>query len=152
VRRKAEGGRMALLLALLVTVAMPIFARDIPAPVQAALAKSAVPVDAVSIVVEPVEGGTPLVSYRASAAMNPASVMKIVTSYAALELLGPAFTFKTDFLVRGEISNGVLDGDLAIRGGGDPKLTYERLWQAAHELRARGLREIRGDVIVDRSY
>jgi D-alanyl-D-alanine carboxypeptidase/D-alanyl-D-alanine-endopeptidase (penicillin-binding protein 4) len=64
----------------------------------------------------------------------------------------PAFVFKTDFLVRGEVSNGVLEGDLVIRGGGDPKLTYEKLWQAAHELRARGLREIRGDVIMDRSY
>jgi D-alanyl-D-alanine carboxypeptidase/D-alanyl-D-alanine-endopeptidase (penicillin-binding protein 4) len=84
--------------------------------------------------------------------MNPASVMKLATAYAALDLLGPTFTFRTDFLAAGEIASGVLEGDLAIRGGGDPKLTIERLWQAAHALRARGLREIRGDVVVDRGY
>ena len=127
-------------------------ARDLPRPVEAALAKAGVPVAAVSVVVEPVEGGTPLVAHRADAAMNPASVMKIVTSYAALDLLGPAFTFRTDFLTRGEMAGGALEGDLVIRGGGDPKLTYERAWQIAHELRARGLREIRGDIVVDRSY
>jgi D-alanyl-D-alanine carboxypeptidase/D-alanyl-D-alanine-endopeptidase (penicillin-binding protein 4) len=140
----------AALLAL--ALALPVFAQDLPPPVQSALAKANVPASAVGALVMPVDGGAPLVSHRASAAMNPASVLKILTSYAALDLLGPAFTFRTDFLVRGELANGILEGDLVIRGGGDPKLTYDRLWQAAHALRARGLREIRGDVIVDRSY
>src|SRR4029079_7756357 len=92
--------------------------------------RAGVPAEAVSVVVEPVEGGPALVSHRADAPMNPASVLKIVTSYAALDLLGPAFTFHTDFLVRGELANGVLDGDLVIRGGGDPHLKYERVWHA----------------------
>jgi D-alanyl-D-alanine carboxypeptidase/D-alanyl-D-alanine-endopeptidase (penicillin-binding protein 4) len=152
VRLTAGGGRFAIFAVMLLAAALPALARDLPAPVETALAKAGVPTSAVAVVVEPVDGGAPIVSHRASAAMNPASVMKVVTSHAAFDLLGPAFTFKTDFLVRGELSNGVLQGDLAIRGGGDPKLTYERLWQVAHELRARGLREIRGDVIIDRSY
>jgi len=101
-----------------------------------------VPASAASAVVQGVEGGTPLVSHQAAAAVNPASLMKLVTSFAALELLGPAFTFHTDVLASGAIANGVLDGDLVIRGGGDPKLTYERLWQLAHQLRSKGLREI----------
>lgn len=143
---------MRAFLAALLAAALPGWANDLPAPVQAALARAAIPASSVAVVVEPVEGGAPLVAHRASVAMKPASVMKVVTSYAALDLLGPAFTFHTDFLVRGELANGVLQGDLVIRGGGDPKLTYERLWQAAHELRARGLREIRGEVIVDRGY
>jgi D-alanyl-D-alanine carboxypeptidase/D-alanyl-D-alanine-endopeptidase (penicillin-binding protein 4) len=84
--------------------------------------------------------------------MNMASVMKLVTTLAALDLLGPAFTFHTDVFIRGELANGVLEGDLVIRGGGDPHLTYDRVWQLAHQLRARGLREIRGDIVVDRSY
>ncbi|MGE5616644.1 MAG: D-alanyl-D-alanine carboxypeptidase/D-alanyl-D-alanine-endopeptidase, partial [Bacillota bacterium] len=75
-----------------------------------------------------------------------------VTTLAALDLLGPAFTFHTDVFVRGELVNGVLDGDLIIRGGGDPHLTYERVWQLAHQLRSRGLREIRGDIVIDRGY
>jgi D-alanyl-D-alanine carboxypeptidase/D-alanyl-D-alanine-endopeptidase (penicillin-binding protein 4) len=138
--------------ALALCAAFPAAARDVPQPVEAALAKAGVPLGAVSIVVEPVESGGALLTHRATAPMNPASVMKVITSYAALDALGPAFTFHTDFLVRGELANGILAGDLIVRGGGDPKLTYERMWQAAHELRARGLREIRGDVIFDRSY
>jgi D-alanyl-D-alanine carboxypeptidase/D-alanyl-D-alanine-endopeptidase (penicillin-binding protein 4) len=127
-------------------------ARDIPAPVAEALARAGIPATAVAIVVEPVDGARAGVSHRATASLNPASAMKLVTAYAALELLGPAFTFRTDVLFTGEIAGGVLAGDLVIRGGGDPKLTYERLWQLSHQLHARGLREIRGDVIVDRGY
>ena len=127
-------------------------ARELPPPVAEALRAAGVPQAAASVLVEPVEGGAPLVSHQAGAALHPASVMKIFTTYAALDLLGPAFTFHTDVLTTGELANGVLSGDLILRGGGDPKLTYERLWQLAHQLRARGLREIRGDVILDRGY
>jgi len=140
---------LALCFALAIATAQ---AREIPATVRAALAKAKVPLDAVSILVEPVEAAPPALVHRISVEMNPASVMKLVTTAAALDLLGPAFTFHTDVLHTGELANGVLAGDLVLRGGGDPKLTYERLWQLAHQLRSRGLREIRGDVIVDRGY
>ena len=119
---------------------------------QQALARAKVPLEAVAVVVEPVLSGPVLVSHRAKEPMNPASVMKLFTTFAALELLGPAFTFRTDVLVSGTVAGGLLDGDLVIRGGGDPKLTYERLWQVAHHLRARGIREVKGDVILDRGY
>jgi len=127
-------------------------AAQLPAPVRDALARARVPAGAVAVVVQPVEGGRAIVSHNTAASMNPASVMKLVTAYAALDMLGPAFTFKTDVLVTGEVAGGVLAGDLVLRGGGDPKLTSERLWQLAHRLRSRGVREIRGDVILDRSY
>jgi serine-type D-Ala-D-Ala carboxypeptidase/endopeptidase (penicillin-binding protein 4) len=128
------------------------FAREIPATVRAALAQARVPMSAVSILVEPADAGPPVLVHRISVAMNPASVMKLVTTYAGLDLLGPAFRFHTDVLYTGELANGILTGDLVLRGGGDPKLTYDRLWQLAHQLRSRGVREIRGDVILDRSY
>src|SRR5207247_3125138 len=80
-------------------------------------------------VVEPVEGGRALVSHQAAASLNPASVMKLVTSYAALELLGPAFVFHTDVLVAGEISAGVLDGDLVIRRSEERRVGKE--WRAS---------------------
>ena len=127
-------------------------ARGLPEPVKAALARARVPEGAVAIVVEPVAGGPALVAHEARTPMTPASVMKLFTSLAALELLGPAFTFRTDVLASGTVAAGVLSGDLVIRGGGDPKLTYERLWQVAHQVRARGVREIHGDVILDRGY
>ena len=130
----------------------PTEAKDLPEPVRAALARAGVPASAASVVVEPVADGPMLVSHEARAPVNPASVMKLVTTFAALDLLGPAFTFRTDFLLDGTLANGALDGNLVIRGGGDPKLTYDNLWRIAHQLRARGLREIRGDVVIDRSY
>jgi D-alanyl-D-alanine carboxypeptidase/D-alanyl-D-alanine-endopeptidase (penicillin-binding protein 4) len=130
----------------------PVVAAGLPQSVQKELARAGVPASAVSVVVEPVLDGPVLVSHEAKAPVNPASVMKLVTTYAALDLLGPAFTFRTDFLLDGALARGVLDGNLVIRGGGDPKLTYDNLWRIAHQLRARGLREIRGDVVVDRGY
>jgi len=142
--------KRALLLALLLpSLAL---AQALPRPVREALRDAHVPVEAVAIVVQGVDATRPVLAHRASEPVNPASVMKIVTSVAAFDLLGPAFRFHTDVLARGELHDGVLAGDLVIRGGGDPKLTYERLWQLAHQLRARGVRDIRGDVILDRSY
>jgi D-alanyl-D-alanine carboxypeptidase/D-alanyl-D-alanine-endopeptidase (penicillin-binding protein 4) len=120
--------------------------------VREALARSKVPLEAVSAVVTPLDGRKDVVAHRALEPRNPASVMKLVTAYAALELLGPAFTFHTDVLVKGDLVGGVLDGNVWLRGGGDPKLTFEQLWMMAHDLRSRGLREIRGDVVLDRGY
>src|SRR5206468_9574795 len=96
-------------------------------------------------------GGRPVASHRESVPMTPASVLKLVTTYAALDLLGPAYTFKTDVLATGSLQGGVLEGDLVLRGGGDPKLTYERAWQLVLQLRSRGVREVRGDIVIDRS-
>jgi D-alanyl-D-alanine carboxypeptidase/D-alanyl-D-alanine-endopeptidase (penicillin-binding protein 4) len=144
-------GRALLALALLLAP-LAAFARELPLPVRAALQADGVPLSAVAVRVEPVVKGPILLAHRDDAPMNPASVMKLVTSYAALDLLGPAFRFHTDVLLDGTLDNGVLRGNLVLRGGGDPKLTYERLWQLAQRLRARGLREIDGDVIVDRGY
>ena len=139
-------------LALLATVVPLAAMAQLPAPVRTALQKAGVPPSAVAVVVQPVDSARPIVSHNAAAPMNPASVMKLVTSYAALDLLGPAFTFKTDVLVTGTVAGGVLDGDLVLRGGGDPKLTYERLWQLLRQVRTRGVREVRGDIVLDRSY
>ena len=84
--------------------------------------------------------------------MNPASTIKLVTTYAALELLGPSFTWKTEVYADGPIRGDVLEGDLVLRGTGDPKLTLENFWLILRALRARGLREIRGDLVLDRGY
>ena len=144
--------RAIAVLAFAAAAACAAQARELPAPVRQALARAGVPLDAVSAIVEPVDARGPVVSHRASEPRNPASVMKLVTTYAALELLGPAFTFHTDALATGELVAGVLDGNLWLRGGGDPKLTFDQVWMMAHALRSRGLREIRGDVVVDRGY
>ena len=83
--------------------------------------------------------------------MNPASVMKLVTTTVALELLGPAYTWRTEVHLAGKLQNERLDGDLILRGGGDPHLTMESLWMLLRDVRARGVREITGDLVLDRS-
>lgn len=127
------------------------FANGLPQGLAQALEKAAIPPEAISIYVQPAEGGAPLLSFNASQPMNPASTMKLVTTYAALEGLGPAYTWKTAIWALGEIREGKLQGDLVIRGGGDPFLTLERIWLMQRALREKGVREINGNLLLDTS-
>jgi D-alanyl-D-alanine carboxypeptidase/D-alanyl-D-alanine-endopeptidase (penicillin-binding protein 4) len=127
-------------------------AGGLPAPVAFALKRAGVPLTGVALSVQEVGASRPLVAVNAGKPMNPASTMKLVTTLAALELLGPTFTWKTDVLAAGPLRGDVLEGDLVLRGQGDPKLTIENFWLMLRALRSRGLREIRGDLVLDRSY
>ena len=127
-------------------------AQPLPAAVERALKHAQIPLSAVAAYVQDVDGGKPLLAHRAGQSMNPASTMKLITTYAALELLGPTFTWKTEAYAGGKLEGGVLQGDLILKGYGDPKLTLERFWLLLRRLRALGLREIRGDLVLDRSY
>jgi D-alanyl-D-alanine carboxypeptidase/D-alanyl-D-alanine-endopeptidase (penicillin-binding protein 4) len=80
---------------------------------------------------------------------SPASTIKVLTTFASLDLLGPAYVWHTRALTRGEIRNGVLDGDLILQGGGDPYMTLERWWNFARTLRDKGLKTISGDIVID---
>lgn len=135
--------------ALTVSAAEP---EALPAGVQQALSRSGIPAAAVAVVVRPIDGGKTVLRHRGDAAMNPASLMKLVTTTAALELLGPAYTWRTEVLAdAAPDTNGILAGDLYLRGSGDPKFTYDRLWLLLRGLRGRGLRDIRGNLVIDRS-
>ena len=124
----------------------------LPPAVAQALAAAKVPMAAVAIVVQEAGANRDTLSLNASTPMNPASVMKLVTTYAALELLGPAYRWKTEAWVNGSLRDGVLEGDVVLKGGGDPKLDLEAFWILLRALRGRGLREIRGDLILDRAF
>ncbi len=82
----------------------------------------------------------------------PASVMKIITTSAALHYLSPEYRFKTEFLYRGERKENILQGDLIIRGGGDPRLTTEQLWHIATKIKDSGINEITGNLVVDTHF
>ena len=123
----------------------------LPGPVATALQHAKVPPDALSAIVLPVEGGSARLAWHGEAARNPASVMKLVTTYAALELLGPAFTWKTPVYVQGAVRDGTLKGNVYIRGQGDPKLVAERLWLMLRRLQGQGVAHIDGDIVLDRS-
>ena len=105
----------------------------------------------VALYVHEVGRSRPLVEHNVDRAMNPASTMKLLTTLAGLELLGPNFTWRTEAWLDGTLNGDVLQGNLVLKGYGDPKLTIEDLWLFLRDLRARGLREIRGDLVLDRS-
>ncbi|TVP91207.1 MAG: D-alanyl-D-alanine carboxypeptidase/D-alanyl-D-alanine-endopeptidase [Pseudomonadaceae bacterium] len=121
---------------------------QLPASISQALSNAQIPTNAMSLAIIPLEGQGLAQFVNAEQAVNPASTMKLLTTYAALELLGPDYQWHTELFSNGDISNGVLNGDLIFRTGGDPKLTQERLWLLLRELRANGIVEVRGDLVL----
>lgn len=95
--------------------------------------------------------GTMLAAHRAEQPFNPASVAKIITALAAVDLLGATHKWQTTLATRGRLKDGVLHGDLYLIGGGDPTFTTENLLHMLSTLRSRGVRDIRGDLIIDDS-
>ncbi|MEO7391812.1 MAG: D-alanyl-D-alanine carboxypeptidase/D-alanyl-D-alanine-endopeptidase [Ramlibacter sp.] len=137
---------------LLAWAALPTLAQQaLPAEVDAALARARLPRDSISVLVVDAEGkAAPRVSHRAEAPVNPASVAKLATTFAGLDLLGPAFTWTTPVYVEGAVQNGTLNGNLYIKGQGDPKLVAERLWLLMRRVQGLGIRTIAGDIVLDR--
>ena len=132
--------------------AAPPAARGLPAEVEAALVQGGLPREAMVAWVEEVGDKTrPRVSWQGDRLVNPASLMKLVTTYAGLELLGPAYSWSTPVWLQGPVVDGVLQGNLVIKGHGDPKLVLERIWLLLRRVQQAGVREIRGDIVVDRS-
>jgi D-alanyl-D-alanine carboxypeptidase/D-alanyl-D-alanine-endopeptidase (penicillin-binding protein 4) len=123
----------------------------LPAGVTQALLAAKIPVANAAVVVQELGVHHETLRVNAATPMNPASVMKLVTTYAALEQLGPAYRWKTEVHSAGTLLDGVLQGDLILKGGGDPKLDLEAFWRLVRALRGKGLREIRGDLVLDRS-
>ena len=136
----------------------PPAAKDtLPPSVSAALKQANIPRDTISILVRPVQATpdaplpTARLSYRASAEMNPASVIKLITTSAALSLLGPDFTWRNRVFIDGPVKDQVLQGNLYLKGSGDPKLVVERLQALIEAVQQKGVRDIRGDIILDGS-
>jgi serine-type D-Ala-D-Ala carboxypeptidase/endopeptidase (penicillin-binding protein 4) len=138
------------LVALAALAAWPTFAQGWPAEVDAALARARLPRDAIALVVVDADGkSAPRLSHRADAPVNPASIAKLATTFAGLELLGPAFTWATPVYVDGVVRDGTLQGTLYIKGQGDPKLVVERLWLLLRRVQGLGIRAIAGDIVLD---
>ncbi|HEU0282150.1 MAG TPA: D-alanyl-D-alanine carboxypeptidase/D-alanyl-D-alanine-endopeptidase [Gallionella sp.] len=124
----------------------------LPGTVTQLLKDAGIPLSSVAIEVREAGARKPFLSLNADRPMNPASTMKLLTTYAALDMLGPAYSWKTEAYLDGELKDGVLYGNLVLKGYGDPKFTLEQFWLWLRELRARGLHEIRGDLVLDRSF
>ncbi len=114
----------------------------------------------IALHVEHIEDGEVLYSKKSDLPFIPASNQKIVTAVAALDLLGPDYEFLTTLWMSGEITEGVLDGDLWLVGGGDPTLGSPAAGESptaqfdrwARLLEGYGIRRIGGDVVIDQSF
>jgi len=149
VRSVARAGR--LIGALLAVAAVSAHAA-LPRAIGRAFLDAGIPLNHVSIVVQDTAKLRPLFAHDPNRPRNPASVMKLVTTFAALELLGPDYRWKTEAYLGGALVEGELHGDLILKGYGDPKITVEQWQSFIAQLRANGLATIDGDLVVDRSY
>ena len=125
---------------------------QLPAEVQAVLQRAKVPSENFHVmVIDTHSGSTPRLSHQAQVRVNPASLMKLATTTAALDLLGPAFVWRTPVYVDGPVRDGVLQGNLYIKGSGDPRLVVERLWLLMRRIQSLGIQKIQGDIVLERS-
>jgi serine-type D-Ala-D-Ala carboxypeptidase/endopeptidase (penicillin-binding protein 4) len=141
---------LAFAICVLVMNAAPALALPgAPAPVAQTIAAQHLPPNSVSFVIIDPDTGKLVAGQSIDTPRSPASTIKLVTTFASLDLLGPAYVWHTRASTRGVFSNGVLEGDLILQGGGDPYMTLERWWSFARSLRGKGLKTIRGDIIID---
>lgn len=124
----------------------------IPPRVQRVLDGHNLPENSVSFFVREVGAADPLFAFNADQPMNPASTAKTITTLAALETLGPAFTWKTELYALGTVADGILQGDLLLKGGGDPFLVEEQLRSMLKALQRTGIEYITGNLVLDGSY
>ncbi len=144
-KRWLMGGAMVLLLGT-------VQAQGLPPNLASLWKASKLPDKSLSLVVQEI-GGPRIISMNATESRNPASVMKLVTTWAALSELGPNYVWRTDFLTEPGTrpdAKGVLSGPLYLRAGGDPQFLLQDLWTLLRELRMRGVKQI-NDLVIDRS-
>jgi serine-type D-Ala-D-Ala carboxypeptidase/endopeptidase (penicillin-binding protein 4) len=143
--------RQLLLLMLLCAPSAAWSAAALPSSISQVINTERLPPNSVSFVIIDPDSGRVLLSQLPDVPRSPASTVKTLTTFAALDMLGPTYTWHTRAATRGTINGGVLDGDLILQGGGDPYITLERWWSFVQALRAKGLKSIRGDIVIDNS-
>jgi D-alanyl-D-alanine carboxypeptidase/D-alanyl-D-alanine-endopeptidase (penicillin-binding protein 4) len=124
----------------------------LPVPVTAVLSHRQLPPDSLSLYVRDLTTDEVVLRWNDDVPRNPASTIKLLTTLVALDVLGPTYHWHTDVYAMGNVENGRLHGDLLLRGGGDPYLVTERVWQMLRRVRQLGIRDIDGDLLIDDSY
>ncbi len=134
------------------TVAAPPPSPDLVSRIRSVLASGCLDPAKTGVQVVALKDGTEIFSRNPDLPLKPASNQKLFTSAAALALLKPDYVFPTVFYSTQPIRRGVLDSDLYIKGYGAPDLVGEFFWLMVQELYRQGLREVRGDLVVDTTY
>ena len=137
---------------VLVLLAIIFSNTDGLASVDALIKKHQIPENKLSIILEDSESGERLISINPSTTRSPGSVTKIFTAFAALDLLGEAYQWRTDAFIEEENNNKEIVDHLLIRGGGDPSFSLKDLEKLILNIRAKGIREIRDDIYFDQTF
>lgn len=140
--------RRFLLAALLAAIGAPAAQAALPEPIARIAADKGIPEDAIGALV--LRSDQVLVSHEATRTFAPASTMKLFTTMAGLDLLGPQFRGRTELRTAGVVTGGVLHGDLVLRGGADGDLTADVFTHMLEKLRTKGIRKIDGNLVLDR--
>ncbi|MCC7645879.1 MULTISPECIES: D-alanyl-D-alanine carboxypeptidase/D-alanyl-D-alanine-endopeptidase [unclassified Janthinobacterium] len=140
--------RPVLMAALLAGLGLPTAQAQLPESVSLLLRSANIPEDAMGAIV--LRGNTTVLSHGAERSMQPASTMKLVTTAVGLEQLGPIFRGRTELRTSADVINGVLKGDLILRGGADTDFNADVLAHMLQTLRNQGIVKIKGDLILDR--
>ncbi|MCB4744558.1 MAG: D-alanyl-D-alanine carboxypeptidase/D-alanyl-D-alanine-endopeptidase [Sulfurovum sp.] len=138
---------------VLLLILMMCWLYALPPAIETIIKHFNIPKRNLSIYIEKIGSSNRMVaSLNASVAHAPASTIKVLTIYAAILKLGFDYRWPTRFYATGTIKNGILDGDLIIKGFGDPTLSTDDLDDIVAQIKAKGIREIMGNIIIDRSY
>lgn len=121
-------------------------------PIKKALGKSCVNRGQTAVRVVALPSGREVYDFNGGRPLLPASVHKIIVTSASLHYLGPDYRFKTWILHTGELRDGVIHGDLVVKGGGDPKLVPEQVWLIAEAVRRAGVKKVTGSLVADASF
>lgn len=125
----------------------------LPAGIETAIKRSGLPKKDVSIYIKEAGSSNHVVAaLNADTTRTPASVIKVLSTYAAVLKLGFDYRWPTQFYVTGSLKNGVLHGDLVIKGFGDPTLNADDLDDIVSHIKAKGIRRVTGNIIIDRSF
>jgi D-alanyl-D-alanine carboxypeptidase/D-alanyl-D-alanine-endopeptidase (penicillin-binding protein 4) len=146
VRRVVSHGLVVLLFVA------PVGADPLPAAIAGAMRQNKLPEADASLYALKLGEHSPRLALNAAQPRLPASVIKLLTTAATLDTLGPTFTFNTEAYATGTLTKGRLSGDLVIKGYGDPELSIRDLWGLLDTLRRRGVETVAGDIVVDPSY
>jgi D-alanyl-D-alanine carboxypeptidase/D-alanyl-D-alanine-endopeptidase (penicillin-binding protein 4) len=96
--------------------------------------------------------GTDLFAHNPRLALRPASNEKLATTYAALTALGPSFRIETDVLGDGQQNGTTWQGNLVLKGYGDPALSFAQVGALARQVAAGGIRHVSGRILGDESW
>ena len=130
----------------------PSFPLPLPEQVAKPLRAANIPANALGAIVVRIDDGAIIMSHGAARSLQPASTLKLLTTLVGMEKLGPTFRGRSELLVAGPIADGVLQGDLILRGLADADLDWEALQRMLQTLRNQGIAEIRGDLVLDRHF